>query len=484
MTIEQLIQWCDLADGIVDITKDPLVVLNKDMEVVVTNQAFSALFKIPEQAYRGKEFLKLLSNNPDGADFKKLLKNIASKQRSFENIEWENSFSDLGSKKFSISGRKINLNTLGGKLVLLTLRDITREKELEENHMDSQIILESITDAFIAYDKTWHYTYVNKEAEKILGKKRRDLLGRIVWEANPDIRQTELGEKLRQAAREQKTTHFETFYPPRNKWYHFSIYPLKTGLTTYFRDINDEKMIEQQKDEFVSVISHELKTPITSISGFTQILIQKTTSKNDQESLKYLERIEFYTHRLTSLITGLLNSENLRAREFQFKDKVFSLDDLVSQTVEDLRQSIPTHSLIIRGKTRKQISADPERINQILINLILNAVRYSPNSNKVIISTRVKKLTAIIAIRDYGIGISKENQQHIFDRFFQVKSPKKELSSIGLGLDISAGIIKHYGGQIWVKSNEGQGSTFYFSLPLKTQPKTLKESAGQLRPQI
>jgi PAS domain S-box-containing protein len=472
LTIEQLIEWYDLADGIVETTKEPLIVLNQDLKIVIANQAFSELFQIPEEAYLGKDFLQFADNSFNEQDIKNSLQRVLTKKIGFENIEWGKHLPFDGDKKFSLSGRQITLKALGGRLVLLTLKDVTRERELEQGHIDSKVILESITDAFIAYDKNWRYTYVNKQAEKILGKTRKELLGKIIWDVYPEARKTEVGEKIREAARSGKSIHLETFYKPRDRWYEFNIYPLKTGLTTYFRDITEEKKVEQQKDEFISVISHELKTPITAISAFSQILNQKAQRAGDSESLKYLQRIEFYTHRLTSLITGLLNSENLRASQFKFNDKEFSLDELIAQTVDDLRPSIPNYNLIIRGKSKKNLYADPERIHQVLINLILNAVRYSPTSDKVIIRVLADKKQVIIGIRDFGIGISKENQQRIFDRFFQVNSPKKELSSIGLGLDISAGIVKHYGGTIWVKSTEGRGSTFCFTLPLKSKKKS------------
>lgn len=148
-----------------------------------------------------------------------------------------------------------------------------------------------------------------------------------------------------------------------------------------------------------------------------------------------------------------------------YKKEEFPIDDLVTETLDSIQSIAPTHKLILDGQTRSNVFADKDRIRQVLINFINNAIKYSPKADKVVISTSKDRDTVTIKVTDFGMGIPKAEQKKIFDRFYQAEAHGQTFSGLGLGLYISSEIIKRHNGRIGVESNEGKGSTFYFTIP-------------------
>lgn len=232
-------------------------------------------------------------------------------------------------------------------------------------------------------------------------------------------------------------------------------------------DITDRKEVEERKDEFLSIASHELKTPVTTIKAFTQLLLQKHQKDQDSLTYDYLKRVDVQVNNLTGLIKNLLDVSVIEQGAIQFKKQNIQVSDLIRDVVSDMQSLNKNIDLIIESNDRSYINADPERLRQVLTNLIDNGIRYSPGQNKIIIHSKTNKHTVVISVQDFGLGIPKEKQTKIFDRFFRVNGPMSEtFGGLGLGLYISAEIIKRHGGRLWVKSSENQGSTFYFSLPI------------------
>jgi len=231
-------------------------------------------------------------------------------------------------------------------------------------------------------------------------------------------------------------------------------------------DITKIRQYEKQKDEFASIIMHELKGPVTTINGYVQLLHGNLSARNDEKLLRYTDHIAEQTHRLTSLINGLLNSSRIRAVGFEFKDTIFDIDELITHTVKDIQKTTKAHKITLEGNIQRYVKGDRDRIAQVLINLLINAIKYSPNSSDVTVSASLKENKAVISVKDMGIGISAMNQKKVFKRFFQLSAPPQEtFYGIGLGLDISSQIIRHHKGKIWVESTQGKGSQFSFSLP-------------------
>ncbi|MDE2590548.1 MAG: PAS domain-containing protein [Patescibacteria group bacterium] len=236
------------------------------------------------------------------------------------------------------------------------------------------------------------------------------------------------------------------------------------AAATTISDITRQKKLEQQKDDFIAMASHELKTPITSIKVFTQVLGKHFKDKKDSESQRILQKMDKNLDKLDELVRLLLDVSRIEQGKLQTKPEKFFVRELVEDIIEDI-QPITRHKLILDWRTTLYVYADKERIRQVLVNLITNAIKYSPHADKIIMRSKKNRNFVEISVEDFGIGISKKEQNKIFGRFYQADS-NNTYPGLGLGLYISQQIIKLNGGKMWVKSEEGKGSTFYFRLPI------------------
>lgn len=226
--------------------------------------------------------------------------------------------------------------------------------------------------------------------------------------------------------------------------------------------------LNKQKDDFITMASHELKTPLTSIKAFTQIL-QHNSVGDTSASAVYLRKIENQTNRLMKLINELLDVSKIRSGRFTIMKEWFYLDELINDVVSEFPMRYPSHALRKTGSTDKRIFADPDRIRQMILILIHNAVKYSPHKDAVEIDLSVKKDSVRIDIKDYGIGITEEDQRRLFQPFFRVvDTEEKEVPGLGIGLYLSAEIVHAHQGSIQVTSAKGVGSTFSCILPIQS----------------
>lgn len=237
-------------------------------------------------------------------------------------------------------------------------------------------------------------------------------------------------------------------------------------------DITERKELEKRKDEFISIASHELKTPITSLKAFTQILSKLLKEEEQSQANQYLTRMHVQINKITMLIEELLDINKIEQKKLSFEKQEFDIKELSLEIVEDIKVVNPDFKIQIKGASRVKIFGDRDRIGQVLINLLNNAIKYSPNSKEIILTIEKKEGFVEVSVKDFGIGIAKNHLGLVFDRFFRAPGLKQEtFPGLGLGLYISAEIIKRHGGKITVKSKEGKGSTFSFYIPLKGREK-------------
>lgn len=238
-------------------------------------------------------------------------------------------------------------------------------------------------------------------------------------------------------------------------------------------DITQRKLLEQQKEDFLSIASHELKTPVTSIKGHIQLLEESLREEGYHWGATQLKRVDVQIDKLVALINDLLDVTKIQAGKLEFKKEIFDFDQLVEEAVKNMQFLSSRHQLIKKGISGKAVVADRSRVEQVLINLISNAVKYSPSADKIIVHTSVKGKKVVLSVQDFGGGIPPEELSRIFDRFYRIKGRKFSGTGLGLGLFIAAEIIRGLNGSIWAESIVGEGSTFYFTLPLGQ--KTLSE---------
>lgn len=233
------------------------------------------------------------------------------------------------------------------------------------------------------------------------------------------------------------------------------------------RELEQRTQLEKIKDEFINMTSHELKTPITSLKVYIEVVQRKIVEENLSEASRYLSKIDEQTNKLTNLIIDLLDMSRIQTGKMRIEKEALNLDALIDDTAEAVQGTTRKHKIISEGALGKMVYADRYRIYQVLVNLLTNAIKYSPKGGQIIIKTKVKDNRAIISVKDFGIGIDPIYKEKIFERLYQVTEHKGFPGGLGIGLFISNEIVKMHGGQMWVKSIKGKGSTFYFDLPFQ-----------------
>ena len=234
-------------------------------------------------------------------------------------------------------------------------------------------------------------------------------------------------------------------------------------------DITDQKKLEQQKDEFLGIASHELKTPVTSIKAYTQLLERRFRQAGDERASDLLKKMGLQLNKLTGLIEDLLDITKIEGGKLLFHTSTFDFNELIGEIVEEMQRTTTRHTLVQQLSSSATFTGDRDRIGQVLTNLLANAIKYSPQAETVVVKTVHKDGTIITSVQDFGIGIPYEKQQHVFERFYRVDGETQlTYPGLGLGLYISAEFIKRHRGAVWVESEEGQGTTFSFSLPFSS----------------
>lgn len=236
----------------------------------------------------------------------------------------------------------------------------------------------------------------------------------------------------------------------------------------FILDISARRKLEQRKDEFIGLASHELKTPLTSIKVFTQLLGRSLVDSSDQQNLTYVDKMNLQIDRLTSLVEELLDVSKIEAGKLQLNYDQADLEQLVKDTIFEVQSISTQHQIVLHGRVKEKIAMDAYRMSQVISNLLTNAVKYSPNADKIDVRLKETAREVSISIQDYGLGIPETEQKQIFEKFFRARGKDRHsFPGLGLGLYVSSQIIKRHGGKITVKSKEGDGSTFTFTVPKK-----------------
>jgi PAS domain S-box-containing protein len=355
------------------------------------------------------------------------------------------------------------------------------EKEANEKRR-LEAILDQLPVGVITTDRQGIVTSSNRVVEKIFGTKV--LIGRMADRDNPLIPSKQLKDPERTiksplsyslvTGKNLNDEEFSINKSGKKETYiqvNTSVIRGKGGkiiaAAQIINDITLQKELEKRKDDFVNMASHELKTPLTSLRLYLDYLNNETKKYRDSKINKALNHIQDQTGRLQKLVNDLLDVSRLQTGKLNFTMEEFRLDQLIEETMQSLQTS-SKQKLIFKTKIPATIIADRFRIYQVLTNLLTNAMKYSPAEQKIIVKIEKKSDRLHVSIQDFGIGIPRDQNKKIFERLYQVTDDnEKTFPGFGMGLYISREIIRRHKGQIWVDSEKGKGSTFYFSLPLK-----------------
>lgn len=443
--------------------------------------------------YGAKEFLSVAKNKNKVIDYYEEKKVIENFKKSLEKRKRSGVVQFPLSKKdgkdiwtethFSIIQNKSE--KIGG-ITGVTL-DITRRKQAEDRlrlHQQElakseeryRTIVELAPDVIYSIDTKGRFKELNSAFEKVTGWKREDWIGTpAVKLVHPDDRNL-AKEKINDGTQGVESEPYELRLSTASGKYIFAEFRSKpqiingkiSGKFGVFRDITERKHEERQRSYMLGIASHEFKTPLASIKIFTQILQKQLKDAGNEKNLHYLAKIDQQINKLTKMVSDLLDIERIKAGRLEVLSEIFDFDEMVKDTISDLQPAFGTHTITLQGKTDRYIMGDKGRISRVLINLLSNAVKYSPGKNKVIVSVSSNLKTVTVGVQDFGIGIPPEEKDKIFEPFSRKTSTdNKKIPTTGLGLYISAELVRVHGGKIWAESTQSKGSTFYITLPIK-----------------
>ncbi|MEO6683252.1 MAG: HAMP domain-containing sensor histidine kinase [Ginsengibacter sp.] len=223
----------------------------------------------------------------------------------------------------------------------------------------------------------------------------------------------------------------------------------------------------QNRDEFFSMASHELKTPVTSLKAYTQLLLMEGNDFVNEDGTNMLKKMDQQINKLVALINDLLDTSRLQYGNMEYPKEVLKLNHLVTEVIQEIKMPNPEHKIIFQKNINGMIHGNPDRLRQVINNLIGNAIKYAPDSNEILIRLDKKEDKIQFSIKDFGYGIREEDRPFIFDRFFRVSENNlNTYPGLGVGLYISNEIIKNHEGRMWLESELQKGSIFFFELPL------------------
>lgn len=348
-------------------------------------------------------------------------------------------------------------------------------KRIGENQKMFQILIEKSSDGIMMLKLDGEIIYSNPSVAGITGYSPEDLRSKQLWSLLLPEEVTNVKERFYQiASHPDKSIQFLHQLKHKNGhpiWIDNTIInlieePLVKCLVINFTNVTYRVEHERQMEDFIGIASHELKTPLTSLKAYTQVLEMRMKKENNTTSAILVNKIDRQINRVVGMIFNLLDVTKLQSGVMNLNVSDFDFNDLVYEIAEGIQGSCQQHQIITDLGSSAVVHGDKERIGQVLTNLISNAIKYSPDANSVCITTAIEDNVLKTFVTDYGIGIPESEIRSVFARFYRVQSVKESFQGLGLGLFISSQIIERHGGEMGVVSKVNEGSTFWFSLPL------------------
>ncbi len=465
------------SEAIVTTIHEPLLVLNREFRIKSANKSFYKTFQLTEEETVGKILFELQNHGWDIPGVRNEIKKIQTGSEKF--LEWEITyiFPSAGKRTICLNAQPVQKEN-GEHWILLAMEDITERKQAEAKVVKSEaqfrqmteLMPEKISNAEVGgevtfFNKNW-LDYTGKSFEELKDFGYHNIM-------HPD--EVEKFQRLLQEASEKGVTlEMEMRFINKEgnyRWHLNRAAPIKDengktimwiGATT---DIHDQKTKEHAKDEFIGIASHEMKTPLTTAKAYIQLL-QQSMEKTNDENLFFAQKANESIDRLNNLIGELLDVSKIKNGKLPLNIAQFNFNEMVITAIENVQYVSPIHNIIKSGEIDEPVEGDKERLQQVVINLLSNAVKYSPKADKVFINVLKDGQQVKVSVKDSGIGIRKESFEKIFERYYREEDRPTQFEGLGIGLSISHEIIQRHNGKIWVESESGKGSTFYFTVPI------------------
>ncbi len=352
-----------------------------------------------------------------------------------------------------------------------------RTKQLQDNEIFLSSIIQTVRESLLVLDADYRVLSVNTHFLNTFKVSSQDTVGTLLFELGNhqwDIDQLrDLLVKILPTNNPVIDFEVEHDFPHiGKKMMLLNAYRIefegqyKDRILIAIEDITEKRDIDRRKDDFLSIASHELKTPLTTIKGLVQLLQRMPPEGSSPKFLSTLDKVGTYIDRLNNLITELLDTSKIQSGNIELHNEPFNLNKTIQDTVENLALATPDYTISLHDQTEELILGDELQISQVVNNLISNAIKYSPGTDKVDVHVNKVGNFVKVSVTDFGMGISAQDKVKIFERFFRARDIQKKFPGLGIGLYISHEIIANHKGTLWVESEIGKGSTFSFTLPI------------------
>lgn len=352
------------------------------------------------------------------------------------------------------------------KTVLDTLKTIKKEKEKNIS------IIENLRDGLFCINHKREIYILNPEAEKIMEVKREEVIGKHIFSLNKFDNFKKIVPFLNQTYKKEEKKEVRI----KNKIFEFSFIPMKKGgklpgVLVLFHDITREKAVEKSKSDFITLAAHQLRTPSSAIKWSLTALLDEDMGKISEPQRELLEKTHKAADRMIYLVNNLLNVDRVEERKHFDKTSLVDIEKITLEIVKEREKEIEEKKLKVNVEKKEKIPevmADVERIKLVITNLLDNAIRYTPEKGEIWITIKSNKEDLLFSITDTGLGIPKNQKAKIFTKFFRADNVIKiDTEGSGIGLYMAKNIIETHNGKIWFRSEEGKGTTFFFTLPVK-----------------
>ena len=336
-------------------------------------------------------------------------------------------------------------------------------------------IVKSVADGLIVTDIYNRVILMNRTAEDLLGVRLSEVIDRPI---DFSIQDETLRDRVRSTLEKKTEGYAFDFELPSDDPKHPRIMRARTsvitdkegnqtGIVTIIHDVTHEREVDRMKTEFISTAAHELRTPLTSIQGFSEIMLTRDDI-SEEEKKRFLAYINKQSVSLTLIVSDLLDIARIESgRGFTLNKIAFDISDTIEQVVPYFKENAPEHRFeVVSPSGPIEVHADKQKIEQVLKNLLGNAVKYSPKGGLIRVISTVSMSQCEIAVEDHGIGMSTEEVEKIFDKFYRVDASNTAIEGTGLGMTIVKYIVEAHGGRIWVESAVGKGTTVRFTIPV------------------
>jgi len=397
---QKILEERNFSESIIATIREPLLVLNKDMKVVSANRYFCEIFQVQYEEYIDKSVYELGNNQWDIPKLHELLETILPQKKHFSDFEVSYDFEDIGQRTMLLNAREIIHNKGEERLILLAIEDVTESKRLEKKLGESEVNYRGIVNQTVAgilkVDAKGHFIFSNKQMAKMLGYELEEMLQLTTADVvhKKDIeRNNELFEQMLSTGDSYTIEKRMICKDGHFIWCNNQVSPILDQENRFISavivsiDITEQKKEEEQKDDFIGIASHELKTPLTGIKAYSELLLEKFSDEEQSESFPLVQKLNKQVDRLNRLVYGLLDTTRISEGRFNLEYGQFDLNELIEKRVSEARLASPNYKFIIEAGEIQSVSGDSERIGQVLTNLISNAVKYSQDDDRVIISS-------------------------------------------------------------------------------------------------